>query len=292
VDDNPQQYPVEVLKKFKKDHEDRIFDLTGLSKDRDTVPLVLKGLVHGLPVDISDEEMQRAVAPCYIKKRARFTIDLREIPDNPDQNFWDITKKIIDTKMAIFHDANHVSAGRALRVSVFALAPIPLLVYLGSKLSDKLDVELYQRHRDPETWVWKEGSGNTRFKTECLCQGQPGDPVILLVNVSGSNGLESIPQNLAGSKFVYEITLSEQNPSPRCLNTKQDLERFTGEYWDALASIRKHHPEIDVLHVLPAVPAPVAIAMGRSRLPKIPPLLLIYDRDVRAGGFVPTLEIG
>jgi hypothetical protein len=33
---HPERYPVEVLKKFKQEHEDRVYALTGLSKDRDT----------------------------------------------------------------------------------------------------------------------------------------------------------------------------------------------------------------------------------------------------------------
>lgn len=63
----PQDYTVETLRRFKRDHEARVFDLTATAKDRDTVPILLKGLIAGRPVDVSDEEMQSAAAPNYIK---------------------------------------------------------------------------------------------------------------------------------------------------------------------------------------------------------------------------------
>ncbi len=73
VDTRGDEYPVSVLRKFKRDHEDRIFELTELSKDRGTVPLVLKGRVAGRPVDVSDEQMQAAVGANYLRGGIPFT---------------------------------------------------------------------------------------------------------------------------------------------------------------------------------------------------------------------------
>ena len=40
-------------------------------------------------------------------------------------------------------------------ISLFAAARIPLLVYLGSKLDDKIPIDLYQKHRGGnEDWHW------------------------------------------------------------------------------------------------------------------------------------------
>jgi len=146
VDTRGDVYPVSVLRKFKRNHEDRIFDLTGLSKDRDTVPLVLKGLVAGRRVDVSDEEMQEAVAPNYVKRRDKVEIDLTQIPDTSDAVFWKTAIACIDQKIDRLYSLP-VRPDRTIRVSVFALAPIPLLIHLGARLSDKIEVELYQRHR-------------------------------------------------------------------------------------------------------------------------------------------------
>jgi hypothetical protein len=288
---NPAQYSIDTLKKFKREHEDRVFDLTGLSKDRDTIPLVLKGLVSVRAIDISDEEMQSAVAPNYLKRRQKVEIDLTTVPDTPNTAFWETAATSIDQKIQHLYSLTS-QPDRTLRISVFAIAPIPLLVYLGSKLSDKMDVDLYQRHRDPETWSWKEGFGETNYTTQCIVQGEKDKSVSLFVNLSGKNNpSETLPVDLKNGGSIYELTLEGQDPTPLFLNTKGDLERFTSEYHRALAMIRQNHPSLATIHLFPAVPAPVAITLGRSRLPKVDPLLVVYDRDKRAGGFIPTLEI-
>jgi len=286
----PNDYSVEALKRFKRDHENRIFSLTELSADRDTVPIVVKGLICGRPVDISDEEMQAAVVPNHLKQRQRISIDLTTIPDSPDEAFWTTAARTIDLHIAQLYGLSP-QPGRTLRVSVFALAPIPLLVYLGSKLSDKMAVDLYQRHRDPESWSWQEGPGAALYSTQCIGERPSGGPVSLLLNLSGTNRSDTIPGSLRNRGSVYELTLVGQDPSPLFLRTRGDLDRFTHEYIRFLATIRQAHPGIDVIHVFPAIPAPVAITLGRARLPKVDPVLEVYDHDARAGGFVPTLEI-
>ncbi len=286
----PEQYPVATLKQYKRDHEDRIHSLTEISKNRDTIPLVIKGTVAGHPVNISDEEMQTAATPNYIKRRQRVEIDLTNIHDEPDGAFWKIAGDTIDREIHQLHRLQ-TDSGKELRVSVFGLGPIPLLVHLGSKLSDKIDVDLYQRHRDPETWQWKEGAGSASYVTRKLTDASPVSPVALLVNLSGRNGAEVVPVAIGEEATIYEITLEGEEPTPLFLNSRGDLERFRVEYIRTLAKIRQAHGDAACIHLFPAVPAPIAITLGRTRLPKVDAPLVVYDRDNRAGGFIRTMEI-
>ena len=41
--------------------------------------------------------------------------------------------------------------------SVFSLAPIPLAAHLGFLLSDRVEVNYFQFHRDERTWKWPTG---------------------------------------------------------------------------------------------------------------------------------------
>lgn len=287
----PQDYTVETLRRFKLDHEARVFDLTATAKDRDTVPILLKGLIAGRPVDVSDEEMQSAAAPNYIKKRDLKTIDLTGIPDEPDRAFWATAARAIDAKAEAAQQVR-TDAGKTLRVSVFGLGPIPLLVHLGARLNDKMDVDLYQLHRNPKSWQWKSGVGEANYITNRLAEGEGGGDVALLVNLSGSNSLDVVRAAGVGDAVpVHELTLSGQETAPTFLNTRGDLERFIAEYLILLARIRNEHPPESRLHLFPAVPAPIAIALGLHRLPKVDPTFVVYDRDKRAGGFTQTLDI-
>ncbi|HWZ63652.1 MAG TPA: SAVED domain-containing protein [Steroidobacteraceae bacterium] len=288
VDTEPQVFTVEVLRKFKKDHEDRIHGLTGLSKDRDTVPLVLKGLIAGRVMDISDDDMQRAVAPNYLRLREKIEIDLTHHRDSADPSYWTSAKTTIDEGLQQLSRIKP-RGNRSSHVSIFALAAIPVLAYLGSKLSDKVRVDLYQRHRNPESWNWHEGQGNARFALGKISQGH--GPTGLAINVSGTIPMEAIKAT-ADESTLYELRVSGQEPTPLVLNTREDLTRFVTAYVRALETIRAAHPGLELLHVFPAVPAPVAISLGRHILPKVGPRLLIYDHDKRSGSIFPILTVG
>jgi hypothetical protein len=230
-------------------------------------------------MDISDREMQEAVAPRYLKKREKIEIDLNNIIDQPKSSFWDMAKDNIDIKLIQLNSKKSLPENN-LHISVFALAPIPLLIYLGSKLSDKIDMDFYQRHRISEKWLWQDGLGNTHYITENLCSNQESDIVVLLINISGKNTIQDLPENIRENSNIYELRLDNQEATPLCLNTKVDLERFTFEYIKTLAKIREAHSNKSI-HLFPAVPAPVAIVLGRSRLPKADAPLIVYDRDSR-----------
>jgi len=113
----------------------------------------------------------------------------------------------------------------------------------------------------------------------------------LAINVSGTIATDAIIAAV-GDITLYELRVTGQPPTPLVLNTREDLNRFVTAYVKALETIRTVHPEVQQVHVFPAVPAPIAITLGRHILPKVGPKLLIYDQDKRSGTFMPTITIG
>ncbi len=103
----------------------------------------------------------------------------------------------------------------------------------------------------------------------------------MLVNLSGRNEPAAFGSR-ADDWSIYEITLEDETPSPLTIRSLADLERFKATYLRMLSSIREANPSATELHLLAAVPAPVAICLGMLRLPKVDPKLLVYDRDSRS----------
>ena len=285
---DPLTYPVETLRKYKADHEERVRALMAIPKDRKAIPVILKGRIADRPFDVSDDELQGAAAPNWLRLRERIEIDLTAIPDVPDEHFWQSAVGAISAKINMLQALRNDPAA-ALRICVFGVGPMPLLAHLGSRLSDKVEVELYPLHR-PRSLQWKGGEGAAHYVTKCVQDGDK-DVVALLANLSGYNDPSVLPTTIRTAATIYELTLDGQDPSPLFLETRGDLTRFCTEYTRALATIRAQHQRLDLIHVFPAVPAPVAIELGRLRLPKVDPALLMYDLDKRANGFIPTLEI-
>jgi hypothetical protein len=290
VDSDAKQYTVEVLRKHKKAHEDRVFMLTDTKPDRHTVAFVLRAKIGGRHVKVSLPEIQEAVAPSYVGARDVVETDLTALSDEASDHYWRAASEAIRTKARTLYEQNF-DDGPARNVSVFALAPIPLLVFLGGCLSDKVPTRLYQRHRDSENWKWKDAGDVVAYETNTLRQGADPHCVALLLSLSGRIAVAGLPDEIDARYSVYEITLAGAEPSPRFLEVEESLRAFRDEYMLTMRNIVAAHDGLEQLHLFPAVPAPAAIAVGRDLMPKRDPAVLVYDFDKRAGGYVQTLEV-
>ena len=146
IDARPDEYPREVLEKYKKDHEERIFRLTAIKTDSKTSVVQLKCRIGSQTVAIPVPEIYKAISPRYAEDPQGIIIDLTNI-DGQDDGFYQAAMRTIKRKVEMLYETG-MEVDKTRHISLFALAPIPLLVFLGSQLSNKVAVECYQRHRD------------------------------------------------------------------------------------------------------------------------------------------------
>jgi SMODS-associated and fused to various effectors sensor domain/HNH endonuclease len=289
IDDHPEQYTVATLEKYKTKHEDRIRHVTGLGPDLKTTVVQLKTRVAGQSVAIPISQVTEAVSPRYPTDARGYVIDLTDL-NAEEAAFLSAATENIKREIERLY-APGMDIERTRHISLFALAPIPLLVFLGSQLSNKIPVEIYQRHRNTEDWVWKEDGESVDYKFEKLRSGNNPKNVALLLSLSGKISLDSLPAGIDDSFSVYEITLTRKEPSPTYLRLRQDAINFKEIYQAALRAILRDHGNLERIHLFPAVPAPIAVLCGRELLPKVDPGLLVYDNDKRKGGFTFALRV-
>lgn len=283
IDDNPDRYSVKTLEKYKESHEDRIHHVTALGPDMKTTVVQLKARIGQHSVAIPIAQVTHAVAPRYPTDARGCVIDLTSI-EAPDAEFVNAAKHSIDQKLKRLYD-NGMDVAETRHISLFALAPMPLLVYLGSQMSNKVPVDVFQRHRDTEDWVWKEDGTAVDFAFTKVREGTERKCVALVLSLSGKIDLDTLPDVINGRFHVYEMSLATGSPSPTFLRMRQDIVNFKVRYQEALRCIARDHGQIGELHVFPAVPAPIAVLCGREILPKTDPKLLIYDYDKALKGF-------
>ncbi len=289
IDTYPERYAIKTLKQFKQRHEERILRLTETSPDHQTKVVILKTKIGGQAVDISPGQIQEAIVPRYPDPES-FVIDLTGIPDGDEAAFWENAKRAITQQCERLY-ATRMDGPPPQHISLFALAPIPLLVYLGSQLSSKIHVDLYQRHRDKENWTWKITGEPAGYRVKVLRPGSDGPKVALLLSLSGTIAADKLPAEIDSRFSVYEVKLTETVPNPGFLRLRRDLLAFQRVYQEVLATIIKEHGLVDEIHLFPAVPAPVAVLCGRELLPKVHPALIVYDYNKKKGGFNPTIRI-
>ena len=289
IDDNPDPYPVEVLQEFKKDHEARIRMLTAAKADKQTAALVLTAVIGSSPVAIPLADMQSAVAPFYLGQQGVHSIDLPSVTEARTEAYWRSSVEIILGHTQRFYGSLQQTG--IANTAVFALAPIPLLVALGSCLSNKFPTSLFQRHRDTEDWRWKDDGNPVEFKCRMLHEGTAPERVALVCSLSGAVPRADYAGAVGSSFTVYEITPDGVAPSFDCLRLRESLEAFRACYRGALQRVTGGHPDVQEIHLIPAVPAPAAVAIGLDRMPKAHPPLVVYDKRGDAG-FERTIVVG
>lgn len=287
IDTSPARFPVSVLEKYKEAHEARVKHVTGLGPDLKTTVVQLKAKIAGQVVAIPAAHVTSAVAPRYPVTLPGHIIDLTGFES---EGFLgaaaDAIKRRVETICAAgsdIHESRHIS--------LFALAPIPLLIYLGRELGNKVAVDVFQRHRDTEDWVWKTTGTPVSYRVEQLRGGSDRAKVALLLSLSGKVHAHALPKDIDGQFSVYEITLASAEPQPTFLRLREDLEGFKQAYGALLRRLARDHGHLEQLHLFPAVPAPIAVLCGREVLPKVDPTLVVYDYDKRKDGFLLTMKV-
>jgi len=289
VDRDPKTYTVNRLKKTKRQHEERIEHLTGLSANLTTDVVRFTATIGGRTVRIPFDEITKAVEPYYPRDRKGTEIDLTNLDDR-HSGFLDVARQKITASISALAERT-LDGTETHRLAVFALGPIPLLIHLGRELSDKMNVDVFQRHRDTEDWCWKSSGANVSYTFRQVREGTDKARVALCLSLSGCIDPSSLPKDIDQRFTVYEITLVGQSPNPGFLRLKTDLDAFVAMYQMALREIAGVHGSISELHLFPAVPAPVAVHCGRALFPKIDPTLLVYDADKAKGGFSLSIKV-
>jgi hypothetical protein len=288
------EYTVTFLTDRKRLHEKRVREVTDFATLRPTSVVTVSANVRGTAAPVSLSQVAEALRhEGYTgmgedTRNGAFTLDL---PGNDDDGWaWEAHRSEIDRFVARVAEA--ISSGDAETLSVFALAPIPSLVYLGSKLDDKTETRLFARKRtdDVTAWAWdKSTSVVPTFMSSIAASDSDQDQAVVIVELSAPVKSDRLPSHL---RALPRLTLSPSGepPHPDILGSREALERFGLGWRDALARIESELPTVKTLHLIAAVPAPAAITMGRHRMRSAQPAMIVYQ--FVNDSYVPALEVG
>ena len=228
------------LSQFKKVHEERIYRLTSVHPSNKTTIVRFKSNIGRDIVHVPLEQIYQAVYPRYPVDETGIEIDLTTIKAVDSKSYWkvgaDCIKKHVDDLTA-----SRINSQVSDHVSVFAFGPIPFLIYLGGCLGNKKGIEIYQRHRDSEDWIWKRKRKIAKYKFRALKNGNNLANVSLVISLSGQINADDLPLKIRQKDYIYEITLSDQIPNPMFIKCMDDLAEFKKVYHQALSQIRKKH---------------------------------------------------
>jgi|GEM_PF-4754733 len=283
VDDNADDYPEEVLKRRKADWEGSIAGFVeGLAPSRALVatmllpaggmsshvtPAELNAALHGeglYAVNLKAFDFAKGVAlPCRLQEAGRQ----------------------IERRMAAFEDSYD---DQTMPVAVFALAPQPLLIKLGSLLGGMREVRVFQPSRVGQGWAWPEGGNPIDFSARQIGDGQPDSSrASLVVSLSGVVNMRTVVDIPDGTP-VYELTTT--SPGTENVTCEETVRTFVKEATSLIDGIHESFPGVRELHVYPAMSASLAVALGTALRFNLISNYVVHEKA--DGTFGETLCIG
>lgn len=152
-------------------------------------------------------------------------------------------------------------------------------------MGDKIQADIYQKLRTPNTWSWQTKDPTNEFKIskEVI---RSGNKIAVVLALTANIALDRIT-SVFNADVIYTIYAKRYGVD--CISSIIDLSRFWHQYQNVLDEIRNTYLEVESVRVFPAIPVSAAFEIGRRYMPGIYPALKIYDDD---NGFFETITIG
>jgi hypothetical protein len=276
-----EEHPVHMLKEMKFEHEMRISKQTSVTEEGRSHLLLFGANIGDHNPLINRRDAGAAISP---SKYPENTVEIglkNSAAKDSDPDFWKIEinnlRKHFQSKVL-----NLVEQSPVKHLSVFALGPIPLLIELGILIGDIQPADVYQRRREPSTWIWDGKQREINFKV--TKPQQMHKKVALNLSLSGSISNDRIVKVLGQDTDIWTLTIDE--PNNDFLHSKEQLVKFRKRMRRLLDEIKLQHGQDTELHLFPAIPVSVAVEIGRIRMPKADMKIHIYDQNNALGGFI------
>lgn len=282
-------HPEPLLLAMKADHEARVALLAGIDEDRASHVLRFGASIGTNEALVSTRAIFTAMPPDHHPASAQ-TIDLEMIGHaftDDDPTFW-ATQQVNLQRNFASRVGGRIERQEIRHLSVFALAPQPLLIELGRLLCDIVPMVVHQRHREPSTWSWQRDGARVRYQIEEPATARAG-AVALKLGVSATITDERIERALGEGVAIWSLCAEgAHNDIVRC---PEDQATYRTTLRGLFNAIKARHGDGVPIHLFPALPASLAVETGRVWMPKADPELIVYDQQ-RDKGFVAALTIG
>lgn len=280
-------HTVERLLSMKKKHEDRIELLTSIDTNKQTNIVIYKANIANHNALIDFQRAAEAIIPTWYpsdKHPINLSLTNSSFEDN-EEFYWKLECKNLET---LFKEKiKYKMEQNNQHYSVFAIAPQPLLMKLGSLISDIYNAEVYQLHREPSTWRWLEF--DEEFTYNISNNKKKSDKVAINISLSANIDNSRIEKVLGNDISIWTLTID--NPNNDFLKSKWQLSQFRVVFRKLLNEIKLSNPKYEEINIFPATPVSIAVEIGRVWMPKADLKMKIYEENRKKGGFFYALDI-
>jgi hypothetical protein len=278
-------YSIEKLEKVKKEHENRILNLTSIKGTVKTTILLYSAKIGEFHPSFSFENLRYILSKKDLYPNSEpIEISSRNTFEDNKELYWTVEEENLtndfNKKILTHFDDKSIN-----HFSLFALAPQPLLIKLGTLIPNIYTVDVYQKHRTPDTWEWQVDKGCFSGFTITKPDNFEGKPV-LKIALSATITDDRIYHAMEGDLSIWTLTID--NPNTGFLIHPEILEEFKTITQFLFNLIKEKHGHKNTLSVFPSMPVSASVEFGRVWMPKADLSLDIYDERT---GFKRALTI-
>lgn len=294
--ENQDLYTFEWVLARKLEHELRVLRATNFGALNKALVVTTRGPIRGTDVSVSNREVSEALVEAnlfvHVEDGWRGDVEIRFDGDLSATYAWDLAKAQIDKGLRRLSDDAQRSANPPDHIAVFALAPIPVLVYLGSRLDDKLTIQVFDHHRGRTTgaWCWGQQAGEPVLfgvHTDNVRDITVTD-VVAALSVSGTVRDKHLPEHLKGLPTIT-IEPVGVTPKPGLIDSEATLHLAAAAWAELLGKVEALWPNAQRIHLLAAIPASLAVRVGGHRMRDAQADLVTYQ--LTQGGYTSAITI-
>lgn len=287
IDKDALKFPAELLQTWKDEHETRVQLVTGISPDKRTHVLLYKAKIGDKATLLTELDTKLALFPKrYPASERATTLHMNWAAEDHTPNYWTQEQLNLESEfkskvVPLFQDST------IQHFSVFGFAPMPLLINLGTLLSDKIVADVYQLRKEPQTWQWAEEAAPVQFRIT-----KPTDttlPPVIVIALSSVIDASRIHKVLGSKVAIWQITIDK--PHNDFLKTQDQLCTFREHMRLLLGEVEATHGKTTRISIFPAMPVACAIELGRIRSSKATNPWTVYDHNWKLEGFAKALDL-
>jgi len=178
-----------------------------------------------------------------------------------------------------------IDDNQAKPICLFGLAPQHLLIYLGSRFNDKLDVTVFTKHRSSEIWIYDNEKDNpTTFKIHPPTKPNVKNNAALVIGITDEVGDHRVHEVLGVNTDIWKIAPSEVGRDT--IHTQAEIYEFQQRCVQTVNQIGGTYGKGKEVHVFPAMCNSLAITFGRALFAKSHNSVKVYDAVKSKSGVI------
>jgi len=274
IDNNDREYPVATLKLMKENHKKWVNERLNGLKEAVWTLIIHSGNVTGTGALTLDKEL--------IFHDFYGTHIIAETEEIKIKEFLTKTKNWLDYKgkQEDWWQKFNNQVNKPKKFLICSINFIPMVIHLGYLIHDTFPLEIYQYHREENTWRWKT-LDNSEAKHEFFLieitdtKDSNIQEIALSISISGTIHDDDIFDLVGNNIKIIKIKVNE--PDRTWLKYKEQLIDFQNKFINVIDTLVQQYRNLKEIHLFLAGPTPIAFIIGGSLNPTIHPRFTLYN---------------